>query len=225
VVGGSRSFSTNHHSRAGAVSLLLLVGAGLFVRTLHNLSEVNVGFNRENLLLFSVEPGLNGYNTAQIAHLYQRITERLEAVPGVRSATMSMVPLLSGMARTSSVAVDGHTSQEGESGDAKVNNVGASFFETMEIPILLGRGLSQRDDELAPRVAVINQTMARKYFGDDNPLGRRFSFGGPPGSIEIIGVARDASYTGLRDKIEPTVYTMLQSPLGWRPLSCAPRET
>ena len=219
VVGGSRSLLNKSLIVVQvAVSLVLVVGAGLFVRTLRNLENVDVGFNRENLLLFSIDPGLSGYDNTQIAQLYRRITERLEAVPGVRSATMSMVPLLSGMARTSGVSVEGHTSQDGESGDAKVNNVGTSFFETMEIPILLGRGLSQRDDELAPKIAVVNQMMARKYFGDDNPIGGRFGFGGPPtaGQIEIIGVARDASYTGLRDQTEPTVYLpYLQSPPRW----------
>jgi predicted permease len=219
VVGGSRSFLNKSLIVVQvAVSLVLVVGAGLFVRTLRNLENVDVGFNRENLLLFNVDPGLNGYNNAQIAQLYQRMTERLEAVPGVRSATMSMVPLLSGMARTSTVSVEGHTSQEGDEDSAKVNNVGPGFFATMEIPILLGRGLSLRDDELAPRVAVINQMMARKYFGGESPLGRRFGFGGPPnsGQIEIIGVARDASYTGLRDKTEPTVYlSYSQSPPRW----------
>ena len=219
VVGGSRSFLNKSLIVVQvAVSLVLVVGAGLFVRTLRNLENVDVGFNRENLLLFSIDPGLSGYNNAQTSPLYRRITEQLEAVPGVRSATMSMVPLLSGMARTSGVSVEGHTSRDGESGDAKVNNVGPTFFETMEIPILLGRGLNKSDDELAPRVAVVNQMMARTYFGDDNPIGRRFGFGDATtaGEIEIIGVARDASYTGLRDETEPTVYLPYpQSPPRW----------
>ena len=219
VVGGSRSLLNKSLIVAQvAVSLVLVVGAGLFVRTLRNLENVDVGFNRKSLLLFSIDAGLSGYNDTNLTQLYRRITERLEVVPGVRSATMSMVPLLSGMARTSDVSVEGHTSQESESGDAKVNNVGATFFQTMEIPILLGRGLTPSDGELAPKVAVVNQMMARKYFGDDNPIGRRLGFGGPPtaGQIEIVGVARDASYTGLRDKTEPTVYLpYLQSPPRW----------
>ncbi|MFY9558019.1 MAG: ABC transporter permease, partial [Blastocatellia bacterium] len=191
-----------------AMSMVLLVGAGLFVRTLRNLQNVDVGFNRENLLLFNVEPSLNGYNTAQIAQLYRRLTERLEAVPGVQAATVSLIPLLSGQGQTRGLTVQGHASQPGDEDNAKVNTVGEHFFEALEIPILLGRGLSPRDDEAAPRVAVINQMMARKYFGDENPLGRRFGFEGPEtsGRIEIVGVVRDAKYTGMRAETEPTVY-------------------
>jgi predicted permease len=208
-VTGSRSLLTKSLIIAQvAMSLVLLVGAGLFVRTLRNLQSVDVGFNRENLLLFNVEPALNGYNNAQIAQLYRRMTERLEALPGVSSATVSLIPLLAGRGRTSSISVQGHTAQPDDENDAKVNTVGARFFETMEMPILVGRGLSVRDDEHAPKVAVINQMMARKYFGGEIPLGRRFGFGGPETSeqIEIVGVARDAKYTGMREEVEPTVY-------------------
>ncbi|MFY9609121.1 MAG: ABC transporter permease [Blastocatellia bacterium] len=209
ATGGSRSILTKSLIVVQvAMSLVLLVGAGLFVRTLHNLQNVDLGFNRENLLLFSVEPGLNGYERPQMAQLYRRMTERLEAVPGVRSATVSLIPLLSGQAQTRSIVVQGHTPQPGAEDEAKVNTVGASFFETMEMPILLGRGLSVRDEETAPRVAVINQLMARKYFGDETPLGRRFGFGGPEtsGEIEIVGVTRDAKYTDMRSDTQPTVY-------------------
>jgi predicted permease len=129
-------------------------------------------------------------------------------VPGVRSATVSLIPLLSGQGRTQGIDVQGHTAQPGDEDDAKVNTVGAHFFETMEMPLLLGRSLSFQDDERAPKVAVINQIMARKYFGDENPLGRRFGFGGPEtsGQIEIIGVTRDAKYIDMRSETEPTVY-------------------
>ncbi|MEK6322443.1 MAG: ABC transporter permease [Acidobacteriota bacterium] len=209
VTGGSRSILTKSLIIVQvAMSLVLLVGAGLFVRTLRNLQNVDLGFNRENLLLFNVVPSLNGYDRPQMAQLYRRITERLEAVPGVRSATVSLIPLLSGQAQTRGLDVQGHTSQPNDNNDTKVNTVGAHFFETIEMPILLGRGLSARDEETSPRVAVINQMMARKYFGDENPLGRRFGFGGPEtsGQIEIIGVTRDAKYTDMRSQTEPTVY-------------------
>jgi len=213
VTGGSRSLLTKSLIVVQvALSLVLLVGAGLFVRTLRNLQNVDIGFNRENLLLFNVEPGLSGYDRPQMGQLYQRITERLEAVPGVRSATVSLIPLLSGAGQTRSISVQGHTAQPDDEDNAKVNTVGAHFFDTLEMPILLGRGLSSSDEQPAPRVAVVNQFLARKYFGDENPLGKRFGFGGPEtsGQIEIIGVARDAKYTGMRDQTEPTVYLPYQ---------------
>jgi predicted permease len=209
LTGGSRSLLTKSLIVVQvAMSLVLLVGAGLFVRTLRNLQNVDLGFNRENLLLFNVEPGLNGYDRPQMAQLYRRMTERLEGVPGVRSATVSLIPLLSGQAQTRGIVVQGHTPQPGAEDEAKVNTVGASFFETMEMPILLGRGLSTRDEETAPKVAVINKLMAHKYFGDENPLGRRFGFGGPEtaGQIEIVGVTRDAKYTDMRSETQPTIY-------------------
>ena len=209
VARGSRSYLTKSLIVVQvAMSLVLVVGAGLFVRTLRNLQNVDVGFNRENLLLFNVEPGLNGYTKPQIAQLYRRMTERLEAVPGVRSATVSLIPLLAGYGRTSTVSVQGFTPQQGSDDDTKINTVGERFFETMEIPILIGRGLSSHDDERAPKVAVINKTMARKYFGEENPLGRRFGFGGPEtsGQIEIVGISGDAKYTDIRRETEPTAY-------------------
>jgi predicted permease len=193
-----------------ALSLLLLIGAGLFVRTLRNLQNVDVGFNRENLLLFKIDPELAGYKDAQVMDLYRQLVERIEAVPGVRSVTISRHPLLSGKSRFGPISTQGAAPQSDE--DVYANIVAANFFETMEIPILLGRGLSPRDDQREPKVAVINQTMARKYFGDENPIGRRFGFGGPEtsGQIEIVGVVRDAKYTDLRRQTPPTFYVPYQ---------------
>src|SRR6185369_9388931 len=119
-------------------SLVLLVNAGLFVRTLVKLQDVNIGFNRENLLLFNVDPSLNGYPKPQIAQLYGRLTERLEATPGVRSASVSLIPPLAGYGRTSTIIVQGHAQSGGEDSDAKINTIGETFFDTLEIPILLG---------------------------------------------------------------------------------------
>jgi predicted permease len=195
-----------------ALSLLLLIGAGLFVGTLRNLQNVDVGFNRENLLLFKIDPELTGYKDAQIMNLYQQLVERIEAVPGVRSVTLSRHPLLSGRSRFGPISAQGYAPQSGEDDDVYANIVAPNFFETMEMPILLGRSLSPRDDQHAPKVAVINQTMARKYFGDENPIGRRFGFGGPEtsGQIEVVGVARDAKYTDLRRETPPTFYVPYQ---------------
>lgn len=209
VTGGTRSILTKSLIIVQvSMSLVLLIGAGLFVRTLRNLENVDIGFNRENLLLFNVEPGLNGYDRTRMAQLYRRMTERLEAIPGVRSATVSLIPLLSRQARTQGIVVQGYTPQPGVEDDAKVNLVGEHFFETLQIPILLGRGLRPNDDESAPKVAVVNQTLARKYFADESPIGRRFGFGGPEtaGQIEIVGVAGDAKYTDIRSEIEPTIF-------------------
>ena len=191
-----------------AMSLLLLVTAGLFVRTLGNLKGVDAGFNRQSLLLFRIDPRLSGYEGSQMAALYGRILDRIRAIPGVRSATLSRHPLLSGSRRTSGIALQGRSMPAGVTNLVFVNLVEASFLETMEIPLLMGRGLSPRDDERAPKVAVINQTMAQKYFPGINPVGQRFGFGGPQnsGEVEIVGIARDAKYADLRSETPPTIY-------------------
>ena len=194
-----------------SVSLLLLIGAGLLLRTLINLQRVDNGFNSRNLLLFGVNPNLIGYKDERLLNLYKQINERLEAVPGVRSVTFSRVPLLSQSSSSRSMYLpgaaadpDGSTKQAGE---VYLHQVRENFFEAMEIPLLLGRSLSAKDDAHAPRVAVVNQTFARKYFPNENPIGKRFGFDSEKTSeVEIVGLARDAKYARQRDDTEPTAY-------------------
>ena len=192
-----------------SVSVLLLIGAGLLVRTLRNLQHVETGFNANNLLLFDIDPGLLGYKGEKLAALYEQAFSRLEAVPGVQSVTFSRNALLSFGANTSSVYVAGELGPDGRprEGEAKVHTVRENFLSTMEIPLLLGRSLSPHDDAHSPRVAVVNQSFARAHFGNENPIGKRFSFGSENlNEIEIVGLARDAKYTSQRDEIQPTVY-------------------
>ncbi|HEX5083391.1 MAG TPA: ABC transporter permease, partial [Blastocatellia bacterium] len=210
-----------------AMSLVLLIGAGLFVRTLRNLTRLDLGFNRENLLLFHVFPAGIGYKGERLANLYQQLLERIESTPGVRSATAGG-SMLTGMG-ASGFCVRGYTPQPGEQMSLPNLSVAANFFETMEMPILQGRGLTRQDVEaqisamailqsmggkppkhfLAPqRVAVINQAMARKYFPNSDPIGQRFNFSSNCSGrgIEIVGVVRDAKYGGLKREIRPTAY-------------------
>jgi predicted permease len=193
-----------------ALSLLLLIGAGLFLRTLINLQRIETGFNARNLLLFGVEPGLIGYKEERLAQLYRRTVERLEAVPGVQAVTFSRMPLLSGGMSSrdfyfpNAAATDGIIKSGGE---IYLHQVRENFLEAMEIPLLTGRRFTARDDERASKVAVVNQTFAERYLPGENAVGKRFSFNSKkPGEIEIVGVARDAKYTRQRDEIPPTVY-------------------
>jgi predicted permease len=200
-----------------ALSLVLLIGAGLFTRTLRNLQNLEAGFNRENLVTFGLDPKLNNYPNAQVAQLFQRLLERLEAIPGVRSATLSQYPILSGSRDDAPISVQGQTPAPGEVRRALVNEVATNFLGTLEIPILRGRGLNLRDDERAPKVAIINEALARKYFAQEDPIGRRISLGGSEtsGQIEIIGLAKDAKYFDLRGEMPPTVYLpYFQAPAG-----------
>ena len=201
-----------------ALSVLLLVGAGLFVRTLVNLHRVEVGFNTSNLLLFGVRPELVGYKDERRALLYQQLAERLEAVPGVHKVTFSRVPLLGRVQTTRGVylrdALTAAPDAEGRiktSGQSNIHYVRENFLDVMEIPLLAGRPLNARDDARAPKVMVVNQTFAAKYFPGENPIGKRLTFDPKkPDEIEIIGLARDAKYRRQRDEVPPTAY------LSWR---------
>ncbi len=194
-----------------AMSLLLLISAGLFLRTLHNLQTVAVGFNSENLLLFSIDPNLLGYKDAVLANLYQQMFDRIEAVPGVKAVTFSRNALLSGSTSGRQVYLAGDASSADGSpqqgGEVRLHHVRENYFATMEIPVLFGRGLTPQDDERAPKVVVVNQTFARLIFSGENPIGKRFGFNADkPTEIEIVGVVRDAKYGNLREESPATFY-------------------
>jgi predicted permease len=202
------------------LSVLLLVGAGLFVRTLTHLEHVRLGFDQRNLLLFGIDPTQDGYRQQRLASFYQDFMRRIAALPGVGSVTVSHNTLIGGGADAVMTHILGYTPKPGEREkgvQTAVNTVGPRFFETMGIPLLLGRSLGEGDTEAAPKVAVVNQTLARKYLGDRNPIGRQFAFGDPKVSpkIEIVGVVADSKFHDLRDEIWPTIYLpFLQSVSG-----------
>jgi predicted permease len=211
--GASRSLFTRALVAAQvALSLLLLVGAGLFVRTLVNLERVELGFNERNLLLFTVEPGLIGYKGGRLANLYRRMAERVGAVPGVEAVTFSSEPLLAGSESDRSVFLPGSpVSADGKvepSGDVYVNQVRENFLKTMGVPLLTGRDLTAQDDERATKVAVVNQTFARRFFNGENPVGKRFRFdpADEAGEVEVVGLAGDAKYDRQRAEFPPTAY-------------------
>ncbi len=206
-----------------AISLVLLIGAGLFLRTVDNLRKVNVGFNPQNLVLFRVNPQLNRYDPPRIASLYEQMVQRLMAVPGVRAVTLTNPPLLSGSVNSTNLVVQGRVYAPGvledrRSQDHSVNRmrVAFNFFDTMEIPLLRGRGFTERDNLPAPKVAIINEAAVRKFFPDEDPIGRRF--GSSPetsGQIEVVGVVRDVKYSELREPAPATMYVPYnQNPVG-----------
>jgi predicted permease len=216
-----------------ALSLLLLVGAGLFVRTLVNLQRVDPGFNTRNLLLFDVQPGLIGYKDERLAQLYERLTERLEAIPSVQRVTFSSIRLLGQGRHTRSVwlrdAVTAAPDADGRiksSGETYANTVRENFLEAMEIPLLAGRALSVRDDARAPKVAIVNQSFANKFFPNENPLGKRLTFDPKkPDEVEIVGLAKDAKYNNQRDEIKPTAYMPWRQELPGRGVTAEIRTT
>lgn len=193
-----------------SVSIVLLIGAGLLVRTLSNLEGYYPGFNRDRVLLFSLNPESTGYAGPQRPGLYQRILDSLAQIPGVRSATFSIYSPLSGERSGTNPVVEGYTPPPGkELTPVDVQVVAPQYFKTLEVPLLHGRDFSAADRENAPKVTIVNQAMARLYFGDSNPIGRRFSIPGwlgDPRMMEIVGVAGDVRYHDLRQQAEPMAY-------------------
>jgi predicted permease len=196
-----------------SLSFLLLVGAGLMVRTLHNLQNTDAGFDRRNLLLFTVMPGQLKYKGERLASLYRRLFTELEAVPGVRDVTCSSEALLSGGYWNQDIFVEGARganngdNQPIDSGISMTLGVRENFLETMGVPLLQGRTLRSHDDERAPRVAVVNQAFARQFVPGETAIGKRFGFeAGTSRQIEIVGLCADAKYSSLRAEIQPTVY-------------------
>jgi predicted permease len=192
-----------------ALAILALSGAGLLVRTLENLKSVNPGFDTHNILLFKMDPSLNGYTSGQALSLYSQMLQRIEAVPGVISATYSFDSLLSGNYWDTSFQIEGETphTQHETLGLA----AGPRFFETMGIPLMVGRVFAPKDFSLPPdslwKPALINQAFARNFFKDQNPLGRHIGGVGHQGrGHEIVGIVGDTKFQALRSEIAPTLF-------------------
>lgn len=198
-----------------ALSLVVLIGAALFARTLHNLRHTELGFNRDNLVMFGLRAKPRRYTIPELTQVVQRIEERLATLPGVGAATFSRLPI--GALDVNPIFVQGATVSGKLSYSAAHNAIAPTYFATLEIPLLLGRGFTLRDDAGAPKVAVINHALARMLFGDDNPIGRRFGrTAETAGEIEIIGVVRDARLSSPRDQTWPMLYEpFLQKGNAW----------
>jgi predicted permease len=211
-----------------ALSVVLLIGAGLFVRSLVKLKEVDVGFIRENVLLFSVDPQSLNFQGPKIAELYKQMLERIGSLPEVKSVSLARQGLLSGGGTQGSITVPGHPVPAGENSYAGVGNelewnapsfsqVGPRFFETLGMTILRGRDFRPQDDETAPRVAVVNEAFARYYFGAEDPIGQHFDRGGDNGLTEIVGLVKDAKADSIREQAPRAFYVpFLQDSSSWR---------
>jgi len=192
-----------------ALSLVLLIGAGLFLRTLVNLANVVTGFNKENVLLFGIDAPAVGYKEDQrVVGLYQQIEQRVSALPGVRADSISFFTFDQGE-WTDPVSVIGRTPTRQDDMSATYNVVGPGYFATMGIPLLLGRAFGQHDTGASPKVAVINETFARWYLPGGSPIGKHFGIGGDPkhsNDIEVVGVVKDAKYQNLGERPFPAAY-------------------
>ena len=191
-----------------ALSLVLLIGAGLFLRTLDNLRHVDVGFDPSNLMMFSLRPGLNGYDVNRTVSMYDQIHDRLAALPGIRNVALTRVMLLSGSTSSTSTWADDNAGDKPTVSDMYVMSVSPDFFATMGIPMLRGRGFNEHDVPTSPKVAIVNETAAKLLFPAGDALGRHVGNSlEQRGSVEIIAVVHDTKYSSVRDAAPPTMYS------------------
>jgi predicted permease len=200
-----------------ALSVMLLAGAGLFLRTLVNLKSTALGFNPERILLFQLDPPRTRYAGKQRVALFQQIEERISTLAGVQAATASAEPLVA-------ESMDDGCYRPTDQGPRQVqvhafaNSVGSRFFETLGMPVLYGRGFTAHDNQAAPKVAVINQRLANQFFPGSNALGRSISTcsGDEQSTYEVVGVSADAKYDRIRGEAPPTIFSQyLQDDDAW----------
>ena len=195
-----------------ALSVVLLFGAGLFVRTLHNLETMDLGYARGSILMARVDPISSGYKEKQIPILCRDLVDRIGKLPGVKSAAFSENGLFSGTESSDTIKVPGFTPHAEADLQVNYDRVGPGYFETVGIPILLGRGIEERDTEGATVVAVVNETMAKFYYPGQNPIGRQFRAGNPERDYQIVGVSRDVRDHEVRGKVSRRYYQSAQQP-------------
>jgi macrolide transport system ATP-binding/permease protein len=196
-----------------AMSLWLLAGAGLLARSLVNLQDQQFGFNPSNVLLVGINPRIAGYQPAELTNLYQKLLDRLNALPGVRSATVASYSPLSGSDRSDDITIQGRPTRQGE--DMQVDHilVGPHYTESLGLQMLAGREIGQQDTPATAKVAMVNEAFVRHFLPGQNPIGRRFNFGGPNREnaveYEIVGVMNDAKYYDVREASGPLVFTSI----------------
>jgi predicted permease len=191
-----------------AVSLVLLIVAGLFVHSLQRLTQVNLGYDHDHLLLFYVDPLPSGYPQTAVAQLYKDLLANIATIPGVRGATLSEDGLFSHSESEDPISIEGQKAQAGQEIDARFDQVGPNYFSTVGIPVLVGREITLEDGGSGQRVGLINQTMARTYFGNENPIGRRIwdEFPTNRADFVVVGVVADAKYNHVQEKTPPRFY-------------------
>jgi len=206
---GQRKFTITQGLILGqiTISLILLVGASLFSRSLLNIERQSLGFDQDNVLLASINPRIAGYKPTEVAALYRRLFEHLNSLPGVRVATIGRFSPFSGHVSASNVGVEGYSPRQNESMSVSDVLVGPAYSRTLGIPLLLGREIDLRDTEGSARVAMVNEAFVRHYFPAENPIGHRFSYGDQ--SYEIVGVLDNVLFEDAKSKVRDMIFRAL----------------
>ncbi len=207
IAGGSRWLRTSLVIVQVALSLVLAIAAGQFTRTLINLRRVDFGLRTHNVVVFSVNPSLNGYDKPRSKEFYRTILERLRASPGIVAVGASAIRVLDDAWWGGDITAEGEP-PAGDPGQPSFNLVSPGYLEALGIPLLAGRDFIPADATRTGRVALVNESIVRRYFNGRMPIGRRIAMGPPgtPADIEIVGVMKDAKYTTVRDAINPQVF-------------------
>jgi predicted permease len=191
-----------------ALALLLITGAGGFVRSLYNLKHVDLGLRPTNILQFAIAPQLNGYDRARILAFYQRLEDRIAALPGVVSLSGAQEPLIADSDWGSNITAEGEPPDIAGTRHVLRNGIGPGHFSNLGIPLLKGREFTRRDSADAPKVVIVNETMAKTFFQDGEAFGRHMKFGAGnnPMDTEIVGVVKDSHHSGIKEEPKPFVY-------------------
>jgi predicted permease len=190
-----------------AISLVLLIGAGLFVRSLISAQDIDPGFERERVALIMLAPSIAAYEDSRARDLLSGVVERARTLPGVEGAALASRMPLGVSVNTNELFVEGVATPEGEAPSIDAVTVSSGYFDVMGIPLLQGRDFQEQDDESAPRVAIVSDAAARRFWPGENPIGKRLRLGSPEGELrEIVGVARDTKVRTLGEKPRPYLY-------------------
>lgn len=213
ATGGALSLRRFIVSLQVGLSVLLLVGSGLFVRTMQNLRHVDTGFNTSHLVTFHIDPQLSGYTNERIPAVHQRVLEGMAALPGVQSVAATNDVELANTERSGNVTVEGYTPPPDEDFNVEGPAINPDFFHAMQVPVLAGRVFDDGDDKDHPLVGIVNESFAKHYF--KNPaeaVGKRVANGGGKNLqyMTIVGVTKDTKHVNLRDPVLPTLYTPLR---------------
>jgi predicted permease len=213
-VAAGRKFGTTQGLVVGqiAMSLVLLVGATLFARSLLNLEHQPLGFNQENVVIARINPRLAGYKPADVGVLYRKLYDQLHALPGVQAATIASYSPLGGSNSSSSLTVQGYEQKQNENTEAQMIFVAPDYPQTLGMSLLLGREINLQDTVAAGKVAMVNEAFVRHYFPHENPIGHKFKFGdeNSAAEIEIVGVLKDAQFeSASAKKVQETVFRAL----------------
>ncbi len=204
----AQRFRTTLATAQIALSMTLLACAGLFTKSLLNVSHVDLGIKAENVVTFGISPELNAYKPERSRQFFERLEEELAAMPGVTGVTTALVPLIAGNNWGNDVKVEGYPTGPDIDNNSRFNEVGAGYFRTMGVPLIAGREFTRADVLGSPKVAVVNEAFAKKFNLGRDAVGKRMGGGGPkePMDIEIIGLAQDAKYSDVKREIPPLFF-------------------